>query len=435
MTSDPLGLPQRSTITDALTPARVFNDRNVCVVGLGYIGLPTAAMFAAAGLRVTGVDVDPEVIDAVNAGRTHIVEPDLDDLVRAAVDDGNLRALDRPAPADAFLVTVPTPVVYGATPQPDLSFVDAAARSIAPVLRAGDLVVLESTSPVGTTRRIARAFAELRPDLALPDGVGGSGEVDIAYSPERVIPGRAIVELAENDRVVGGMSERAALRAAALYGNVMRGECLLTDDRTAELVKLVENASRDVGIAFANELSMVCEDLEIDVWEVIELANRHPRVAILNPGAGVGGHCIAVDPWFIVASAPSRTRLMRAAREVNDAKPDHLVARIEALLAERPDARVACLGLSYKADVDDFRESPALAIASHLSRRHGARILCADPFARSMPESKRSGLALVEAELALAWADIVVMLVGHSAFRSLRRPETKPTIDTIGFWR
>jgi len=291
------------------------------------------------------------------------------------------------------------------------------------------------TSPVGTTRRMAGIIAELRPDLALPDGEGGAGDVDIAYSPERVIPGRTVVELAHNDRVVGGMSERAALRAAALYSNFMRGECLITDDRTAEMVKLVENASRDVNIAFANELSMVCDHLAMNVWEVIELANRHPRVAILNPGAGVGGHCIAVDPWFIVASAPEQARLMRTAREVNDAKPEHVVTRVEALMADHPGARVACLGLSYKADVDDFRESPALAVAQRLSGRHEGRILCADPYAEMMPAAKRAGLTLIEPELALAWADIVLVLVGHTAFRTLRRPDDKPVVDAVGFWR
>jgi UDP-N-acetyl-D-mannosaminuronic acid dehydrogenase len=424
------GLPGQRPLA---TPAR---DRHVCVIGLGYIGLPTAAMFAAAGKRVTGVDVNQTVVETVNRGATHIVEPDLDDLVRLVVDEGRLSAQDRPAPADAFLITVPTPVrCERGEVTPDLSYVHAATAAIAPVLKSGDLVVLESTSPVGTTRGVAELLASLRPDLSFPDGRGGEGTVDVAYSPERVIPGRTVVELGENDRVVGGMTPAASERAAALYGSFMRGTCLLTDDRTAEMVKLVENASRDTGIAFANELSMVCDDLGIDVWRVIELANRHPRVSILSPGAGVGGHCIAVDPWFIVASAPQRARLMRTAREVNDAKPHHVIARIEAALAARPGAKVACLGLAYKPDVDDFRESPALEIALELSAAHPGRVLCADPFAEALPERHRERLTLVETELALAWADVVVVLVGHGSFRHLKRPENKPVIDAVGFWR
>jgi UDP-N-acetyl-D-mannosaminuronic acid dehydrogenase len=417
------------------SPSRQWDDRSLCVVGLGYIGLPTAAMFAAAGLRVTGVDVQASVVEAVNAGRTHIVEPDLDELVRLGVAEGRLQALARPVPADAYLITVPTPVAHEGAPAPDLTYVDAATRSIAPVLAGGELIVLESTSPVGTTRRMARLLGELRPDLRFPDGSGTEADVDLVYSPERVIPGRTVVELCQNDRVVGGMTPRATERAAALYANFMRGECLMTDDRTAEMVKLVENASRDVGIAFANELSMVCDDLGIDVWQVIEFANRHPRVRILCPGAGVGGHCIAVDPWFIVASAPERARLMRTAREVNDAKPRHVIAKVEAFLENHPEARIACLGLTYKPDVDDFRESPALDIATRLSRAHAGQVLCADPFAAALPEKVRAKLTVVEAELALAWADAVLLLVGHSDFRKLHQPAGKPVIDAVGFWR
>ncbi|HYN40082.1 MAG TPA: UDP-N-acetyl-D-mannosamine dehydrogenase, partial [Rhodospirillales bacterium] len=347
------------------------------MIGLGYIGLPTAAVLATCGLQVTGVDVNPKVIAAVSAGKVHIVEPGLERLVEAAVADGRLEAANRPCPADAFLITVPTPVRHDDR-QPDMRYVDAAAAAIAHVLRPGNLVVLESTSPVGTTRRMARLMAELRPDLRFPGDDGADGDVDFAYSPERVIPGRTLIELRDNSRVVGGMTPRAGARAAALYGTFVRNDRLVTDDRTAEMVKLIENAFRDVNIAFANELSMICDDLGLDVWRVIALANRHPRVSILKPGAGVGGHCIAVDPWFVVASAPERARLIRTARHVNDSKPDFIVDRVTEALDGKPMARVACLGLAFKADVDDFRESPALHIARLLTAAYPGRVMCAD---------------------------------------------------------
>lgn len=419
-----------TSLAPAIAPAA---DRHVSVIGLGYIGLPTAAMFASRGLRVTGVDVDARVITAVNAGRTHIVEPGLEGLVQAAVADGRLTAVDRPQPADAFLITVPTPVRHD-DHQPDLAYVDAATRAIAPVLAAGNLVVLESTSPVGTTRRMAALLATLRPDLRFPGEDGDDGDIDLAYSPERVIPGRTLIELTENSRVVGGVTPRAAARAAALYGTLTRGECLITSDRTAEMVKLVENSFRDVNIAFANELSMICDDLRLDVWEVIGLANRHPRVSILSPGAGVGGHCIAVDPWFVVASDPARALLIRTARNVNDLKPFHVIDRVRAAIGDRPDARIACLGLTFKPDVDDFRESPALLIAQMLAAEFPGRVYAADPYAQALPAKDGTGLTMVEAELALAWADVIVMLVGHRAFRKLACPETKAVVDACGFW-
>lgn len=419
-----------SPLAPAVAPAP---DRHVSVIGLGYIGLPTAAMFAARGFQVTGVDVDARVIAAVNAGRTHIVEPGLEDLVSAAVSCGSLRAVDRPEPADAFLITVPTPVRHD-DHQPDLAYVDAATRAIAPVLAAGNLIVLESTSPVGTTRRMATLLAALRPDLRFPGTDGEDGEIDLAYSPERVIPGRTLIELTENSRVVGGMTPRAAARAAALYGRLTKGDCLITCDRTAEMVKLVENSFRDVNIAFANELSMICDDLTLDVWEVIKLANRHPRVSILSPGAGVGGHCIAVDPWFIVASDPARALLIRTARNVNDLKPYHVIDRVRAAVGGKADAKIACLGLTFKPDVDDFRESPALLIAQMLATEFPGRVYAADPFAHALPARDGAGLNVVDAELALAWADAVVVLVGHQAFRKLSCPDDKPVIDACGFW-
>ncbi len=414
----------------------VAADRRICVVGLGYIGLPTAVSLAEAGFQVVGVDVDPRVIEAVNGGRAHIVEPGLEKLLDDMVSQGRLSASREQAPADAFLITVPTPVGHDQYRTPDLSYVFAAAEEIAPVLEPGSLVVLESTSPVGATRQMIERFRAARPDLRFPEpGVDPAQvDVDIAYSPERVIPGRTMVELKTNDRVVGGATPRAAVRAAALYRRVTSGQIAVTDDRTAEFVKLTENAFRDVNIAFANELSMVCDDLDLNVWEVIKLANLHPRVNILQPGPGVGGHCIAVDPWFIVAQAPERARLIRTAREVNDSKPLWVLEQVENLLALKPDARIACLGLTFKPNVDDFRESPSLDIARELTRRHPGQVVCADPFQDTLRDP--GDLKLADVATAYREADIVLMLVGHDQFRSLERPGAgRAVIDACGFWK
>ncbi|GAB2662621.1 UDP-N-acetyl-D-mannosamine dehydrogenase [Arenimonas aestuarii] len=408
----------------------------LAVVGLGYIGLPTAAMFAASGLRVHGIDISQRAVDSVNQGRAHIEEGDLDDLVARCVASGHLSAHLEPQPADAFIIAVPTPVGHDDDHAPDLSYVESAGRAIAPVLKRGDLVILESTSPVGTTGMLARVMAEVRPDLVFP---GGEGEPDVslAYCPERIIPGQMLRELVENDRIIGGMTPVCARRAAALYKRFVKGDCLLTNDRTAEMVKLTENAFRDVNIAFANELSMICGRFDINAWDVISFANRHPRVSILNPGPGVGGHCIAVDPWFIVASAPDDARLIRQARLVNDAKPQFVMAQVEEALAGKPNARVACLGLTYKPDVDDFRESPALQIASELSKRLPGRVACADPYEAALPHAGLGdlGLSFLPAEEAVAKADVVLLLVGHSVFRGLDVAPGKQVIDTVGFWR
>lgn len=410
----------------------------VSVVGLGYIGLPTATMFAACKKHVIGVDISRHAVDTINQGRTHIIEPGLDEMVRDVVAEGNLRAVVAPESADAFIIAVPTPVDH-ATHEPDVSYVEAAGRSIAPVLQAGNLIVLESTSPVGTTARLARLLAGLRPDLRFPLDGEQEPDIHLAYCPERIIPGQMLKELVENDRIIGGMSPRCAERAAELYGAFVKGNRLQTDDRTAELCKLTENAFRDVNIAFANELSMICSDIGLDAWKVIELANRHPRVNILNPGPGVGGHCIAVDPWFIVASAPERARVIRAAREVNDTKPHYVLEQVaHAVAAEnRSNPRIVCLGLTYKPDVDDFRESPALQIAKTLAARYPGHVTCVDPFQEALPQSGESADGIVFAELAEAVeaADLVVMLVGHSRFRAMPKPDTKAVIDTIGFWR
>ncbi|WP_262378654.1 UDP-N-acetyl-D-mannosamine dehydrogenase [Luteimonas viscosa] len=411
-------------------------EQTLAIIGLGYIGLPTASMFAASGVRVHGVDINPNTVETINQGKAHIEEGDLDDLVARVVGSGRLSAHLEPMQADAYIIAVPTPVSHDAIRRPDLSYVMAAGRSIARHLRKGNLVILESTSPVGTTEQLRDALAELRPDLVFP-GQGEDADVHIAYCPERIIPGRMLRELVENDRIIGGMTKQCGEIAAALYGKFVKGECLLTDNRTAEMVKLTENAYRDVNIAFANELSMVCDELGIDAWDVIEFSNRHPRVSILNPGPGVGGHCIAVDPWFIVASSPERAQLIHQARKVNDYKPEHVIAQVEQALAENPDAKVACLGLSYKPDVDDFRESPALDIAIRLARRLPGRVLCSDPYAHALGNAGHGDidLGMVPAEEAVEQADIVVFLVGHAKFRGLSITEGKRVIDTVGFLR
>jgi UDP-N-acetyl-D-mannosaminuronic acid dehydrogenase len=424
--------------TAAAAPAPVdAGRRRVAVVGLGYIGLPTAAMLASAGCQVLGVDISARAVDAVNAGSTHIEEDGLEALVKDCVAKGALRASLLPVEADDFIIAVPTPVDHD-THAPDVSYVEAAGRSLAPVLRRGNLVVLESTSPVGTTQQLARLLAALRPDLRFPLDGETDPDVHMAYCPERIIPGRMLQELVENDRIIGGMSPRCAERATSLYATFVKGACLRADDRTAELCKLTENAFRDVNIAFANELSMICNDIGLDAWKVIELANHHPRVNILNPGPGVGGHCIAVDPWFIVAGAPERARLIRAAREVNDAKPGYVLEQVAHAMASLPaGAKIACFGLAYKPDVDDFRESPALTIARTLAGRYPGLVTCADPFSDAIGYSGENtdGIVFSAAEDALRSADIIVMLVGHSEFRTLQRPQDKPVVDTIGFWR
>lgn len=406
------------------------------VIGLGYIGLPTAAMFASTGLDTVGVDVSRRAVDAINCGKAHIEEGNLDELVERCVQTGHLRAVMKPVAADAFIIAVPTPVGKDEGHSPDVSYIQAAGLAIAPVLKRGDLIILESTSPVGTTGMLAELLAQARPDLSFPQTAGEQADVCLAYCPERIIPGQMLRELVENDRIIGGMTPRCAERAATLYKRFVRGVCHITTDRTAEMVKLTENSFRDVNIAFANELSMICDDLDIDVWKVIEFANRHPRVSILKPGAGVGGHCIAVDPWFIVSSSPERARMIRTAREVNDLKPHHVVAKVDAALTANPEATVACLGLTYKPDVDDFRESPSLEIASILSRKYAGRVVSCDPFFTALPddEARDRAITFVETEKALQEADVIVVLVPHSAFHGFPKPQNKVVVDPVGFW-
>jgi UDP-N-acetyl-D-mannosaminuronic acid dehydrogenase len=395
--------------------------QRICVLGLGYIGLPTASLLATKGFTVHGVDVSAQVVETINRGAIHIVEPDLDVLVRAAVRSGNLQAALEPAPADVFIIAVPTPFI-GEGHEPDLSYVDAATEALAPVLEAGNLVILESTSPVGTTERVAAHLARIRPELA--------GRVRVAHCPERVLPGRILRELVDNDRVVGGIDLASTEAASAFYRSFVAGEVLATTARTAEMCKLVENSFRDVNIAFANELSLLCDKLGINVWELIRLANRHPRVEILRPGPGVGGHCIAVDPWFVVHSAPELTPLIQTARSINDGKRDWVVERVLEKAHRFRDPVVACLGLAYKPDVDDLRESPALAITLRLKEALGDdKVLAVEPNLSSTEERP-----LVELDEALAQADVVVALVAHRPFKTID-PEilkTRVVIDTCG---
>lgn len=411
-----------------------FQYKTVSVVGLGYIGLPTAAVLASRGVQVIGVDVSERVVDTLNAGNVHIVEPDLDVVVRGVVNAGAFRAVTQPEPADAFLIAVPTP--FHDDHKPDISYVEAAALSIAPVLQRGNLVVLESTSPVGTTEKISHWLAKARPDLTFPHQVGECADVQIAHCPERVLPGHVLRELIENDRIIGGLSRLCTERATDLYQVFVEGKCIATDARTAEMSKLTENAFRDVNIAFANELSVICDRLGIDVWELIALANHHPRVNILQPGPGVGGHCIAVDPWFIVDSAPEDARLIRAAREVNDGKPHFVIGKIHAA-AERFKAPViACLGLAFKADIDDLRESPALEIVRHLATAEKGELLIVEPYIDELPRSLAGygNVKLLALEDALVKSDIVVLLVNHKQFSQVDRSllRDRVVIDTRG---
>lgn len=415
---------------------RASEPRSVCVVGLGYIGLPTAALLASRKWRVTGVDANPIVVQTVAAAHVHFAEPDLGGLVQKVVSDGTLSVCSEPVAADVYVITVPTPLTSSETA--DLTYVYSAARSIAPYLAKGNLVILESTSPVGTTGNISELLGDLRTDLSFPTRRGSEADINIAYCPERVLPGRILTELLRNERSIGGISSTCTERAIKFYQTFVHAECVGTTARTAELVKLTENAFRDTNIAFANELSIVCERLGIDVWQVIALANRHPRVSILQPGPGVGGHCIAVDPWFIVQGAPDITPLIRAARCVNDGKADYTFERARGLLNSHPGAKLACLGLSFKANVDDLRESPALQIAERLAGEFGSRILVVEPNIDTLPASLGEfGIELVGLDEALRHCDILLLLVDHEEFRRVPRESLDGKIirDTRGIWQ
>ncbi|MEQ4924015.1 UDP-N-acetyl-D-mannosamine dehydrogenase [Proteus hauseri] len=415
----------------------------ISVIGLGYIGLPTAAAFASRKKNVIGVDVNQHAVDTINKGQIHIVEPDLDKVVKQAVEEGHLKAYTTPQPADAYLIAVPTP--FKGDHEPDLAYVESAARSVAPVLKKGDLIILESTSPVGTTEQMAEWLAQARPDLTFPHQQGEDADIDIAYCPERVLPGQVMIELIRNDRVVGGMNRKSSERASELYKIFLEGECVITNARTAEMCKLTENSFRDVNIAFANELSLICADQDINVWELVSLANRHPRVNILQPGPGVGGHCIAVDPWFIVSQNPKQSRLIHTARLVNDGKPVWVIDQVKAAVADcltetgkrANEIKIACFGLAFKPNIDDLRESPAMNITQQVANWHSGITYAVEPNIHELPTKLKGITELVSTEQALKEADIVLMLVDHQQFKAISGAKVtqKWIVDTKGVWR
>ena len=416
----------------------------ISVIGLGYIGLPTAAMFASRKKSVIGVDVNQHAVDTINRGEIHIVEPDLDMIVHAAVTEGYLKAVTSPEPADAFLIAVPTPFKNNDSevPEPDLSYIKKASEAIAPVLKKGDLVILESTSPVGATEQVAEWLAAARPDLSFPQKAGENADVNVAHCPERVLPGHVVRELVENDRVIGGMTTKCSARAVELYKTFVQGECVITNARTAEMAKLTENSCRDVQIAFANELSIICDKLDIDVWELISLANRHPRINILQPGPGVGGHCIAVDPWFIVSKTPEEAKLIHTARKVNDAKPQWVINKVKLAIADflqanptktAKDVTIACYGLAFKPDIDDLRESPALNIANQIAVLHAGEVVAVEPNINTLPP-KNSLLKLSSFDNAIEKSDVHLLLVDHKEFKNKVIKNKKHLVDTKGIW-
>jgi UDP-N-acetyl-D-mannosaminuronic acid dehydrogenase len=415
----------------------IFNG-TVAVIGLGYIGLPTAAALATRGVQVVGVDINPDTVKTIARGEAPFVEPDLAVAVSGAVAMGRLTASMEPPEADAFIIAVPTP--SDADHTADLTHVRNAVEQIAPRLRGGEIVILESTSPPGTCLAVSEWLGELRPDLRMPHAGEGMPDVYVAHCPERVLPGRIMIEIVTNDRVIGGITPRCAEKAASVYRVFAQGRLVLSDAASAEMAKLVENSYRDVNIAFANELSLICERLKLDVWEIIELANHHPRVNILKPGPGVGGHCIAVDPWFIVSAAPDLARLIRTAREVNDGKPEHVAEQVIEKASRFHSPTVACLGLAFKANVEDLRESPAVKIVGQIARAlPETEILVAEPFVDSLPSAldSLSNLRLARTLDAVDAADIVVLLVEHDQFRALNRSVLagKIVYDTRGIWR
>ena len=423
----------------AANPAeRGTGNGELTVIGLGYIGLPTAVVFADNNWHVTGVDVSDRTVEMVNRGELPFVEVGLEDALKQAVEAGRLSAQKTTPASDIFIISVPTP--FKGDHEADLSYIDAAVDGIVPVLKGGELVVLESTSPPGATKHMADRVLATRPDLSL-DGEDGKPVVYFAHAPERVLPGRIMIDMTANDRIIGGLTEEGGKKAQALYQTFCQGEVSLTDATTAEMAKLTENAFRDVNIAFANELSLIADKLGIDVWELIELANKHPRVNILQPGPGVGGHCIAVDPWFIVSSDRDNSNLIRTAREVNDSKPAWVIAKVEEAMSQAgPEAKVALLGLAFKPDIDDLRESPALNIAKDLVTKHpSTQFLVVEPNIAVLPVGlqDQANATLVTLDDAADNADIVVLLVDHNAFRTQKLVsgiEAK-LVDTRGLWR
>lgn len=418
-----------------------MNFQTISVVGLGYIGLPTAAVFASRKRKVIGVDVSHHAVDTINRGDIHIVEPELDMVVHAAVTEGYLRATTAPEPADAFLIAVPTP--FKGDHEPDLSYIESASKAIAPVLKKGDLVILESTSPVGATEQMAAWLADARPDLTFPQTHGEESDIRVAHCPERVLPGHVLRELVQNDRVIGGMTAKCSAAAVSLYQIFVEGECVITNARTAEMCKLTENSFRDVNIAFANELSIICDKLDINVWELIKLANRHPRVNILQPGPGVGGHCIAVDPWFIVSNTPDEAKIIRSAREVNDSKPGWVIKKVELAIEHflrlnegrtADSVSIACFGLAFKPDIDDLRESPALEITRNLAELLKCNVHAVEPNIITLSDDLVAlGVNLTSIDQAIEQADVIVVLVDHKEFKSIQWGSIKSlVIDTRG---
>ncbi|MGG2973682.1 UDP-N-acetyl-D-mannosamine dehydrogenase [Geobacillus stearothermophilus] len=408
--------------------------KKVCVIGLGYIGLPTATVLANNGFEVHGVDINEKAVELINNGQVHIYEPDLDIMVKKAVESGNLKASVIPEKADVFIIAVPTP--FKENHKPDLTYVEQATRSISPYLEPGNIVILESTSPVGTTEKVAEWILEEREDLSIDEN--RENRIFVSHCPERVLPGKILKELIENNRIIGGINEESTKRTVEFYKNFVKGKILETNARTAELSKLTENAFRDVNIAFANELSMICDELDINVWELINLANHHPRVNILQPGPGVGGHCIAVDPWFIVDAAPETAKLIRTARMVNDSKPYFVIEKIKEATKNLQNPTIACLGLAFKANVDDLRESPAVKIVKELSAIYDQTIYVAEPHIEELPkELLEFNVQLIKTEDAIEKADVVVLLVDHDYFKvidwtEILHRENKILVDTRG---
>ncbi|MED2692006.1 UDP-N-acetyl-D-mannosamine dehydrogenase [Bacillus toyonensis] len=411
-------------------------DKKICVMGLGYIGLPTASLLATKGFQVHGVDVNENAVEMINSGKVHIYEPDLDILVKAAVQSGKLKASLKPEEADIFILAVPTP--FQDEHKPDLAYVEAAAKTIAPVIKIGDIIILESTSPIGTTEKVAEWILEERPDLTTSEEMhSDKGRIYVAHCPERVLPGHILKELVENDRIIGGLDKESTERTVEFYKQFVKGKILNTNARTAEMAKLTENSFRDVNIAFANELSLICDKLNINVWELIRLANRHPRVNILQPGPGVGGHCIAVDPWFIVDAAPEEAKLIHTARNVNDYKPMYVVEKVKEKADRFKNPVIACLGLSFKANIDDLRESPAVDIVNHLAESKVGNIKVVEPHISTLPKVlEEKNVSLTTLEWVVEEADIILLLVDHDVFSILgeNKLQEKIVIDTRGFF-
>lgn len=418
--------------------SKAITSKNICVVGLGYIGLPTAALLASRGYQVVGVDSNPTIVNSVKSGCAHIAESDLDMLIEASVTSGKLKAATQVEPADIFIVAVQTPV--NENKSPDLSAVVAAFDSIAPHLKKGDLIILESTCPVGTTDAMGRRLDEKRPDLAITAVDQASPDVCIAYCPERVLPGQILKELIENDRVVGGITPVSTQKAIEFYQSFIKGQCLATDSKTAEMCKLTENSFRDVNIAFANELSMICDQQGINVWELIKLANHHPRVNILQPGPGVGGHCIPVDPWFIINQFPEQSQLLSSSRAVNDSKLKWVIQKIAEAVEKLQEANkkplIACLGITFKANVEDIRESPALEIVANLAKLYPNQIRVVEPNLNALPERLISqSVQTTTLDQATAEADLLVLLVGHTEFIQLpNATKEQIVLDFTGLW-